>query len=64
MICEPNTPLTLINTTCIRLNASLNNVMNFKTWENVDVSSVYDNTIINGVFTTEPYGPGGGCESV
>ena len=64
MTCEPNTPLTLFDTSCVRLNASINNRMNFNTWENIDVSSVYTNSISNGVFVDQPYGPGGGCEII
>lgn len=64
MICEPNTPLTLIDTSCVRLDASQNDKINIKTWENLNVSSIYNNTIINGAFINEPYGPGGGCELV
>lgn len=63
MVCEPNTPLTLIDTSCVRLNAAQNNRINMRTWENVNVSSVYDNSIVDGLFVNdEPYGPGGGCE--
>lgn len=56
-ICKPYYPLTYLNVTCIRLNATSRDEYSLKTWSGHGVE--YVNRINNATFTTPPYGPNG-----